>query len=70
VTFFATMAAAALLIEVPLDALGLIRDERNANVEASVTWKYKTVLDIAFSRSRLCSSGDSSEPAAYRCCAP
>jgi hypothetical protein len=49
VTFFAAMAAAALLIELPLDALGLIPDERNAKVvEASVTWNYKTFLNIAF----------------------
>jgi uncharacterized membrane protein YraQ (UPF0718 family) len=49
VTFFAAMAAAALVIELPLDALGLIPDERNAKVvEASVTWNYKTFLNIVF----------------------
>jgi hypothetical protein len=49
VTFFAAMAVAALLIELPLDALSLIPDERNAKVvEASVTWNYKTFLNIAF----------------------
>jgi hypothetical protein len=49
VTFFAAMALAALLIELPLDALGLIPDERNAkSVEASVSWNYKTFLNITF----------------------
>ena len=49
VTFFAAMAVAALAIELPLDALGLIPDERNAKVvEASVSWNYKTYLNIAF----------------------
>jgi uncharacterized protein len=49
VTFFAAMAVAALLIELPLDALGLIPEERNAKVvEASVTWNYKTLLNIVF----------------------
>jgi uncharacterized membrane protein YraQ (UPF0718 family) len=49
VTFFVAMAAAALVIELPLAALGLIPDERNAKVvEASVSWNYKTFLNIAF----------------------
>ena len=49
VTFFAAMAVAALLVELPLEALGLIPDERNAKVvEASVSWNYKTYLNIAF----------------------
>jgi uncharacterized protein len=49
VTFFAAMAAAALLVELPLGALGLIPDERNAKVvEASVTWNYKTFLNLTF----------------------
>jgi uncharacterized membrane protein YraQ (UPF0718 family) len=49
VTFFAAMAVAALLIELPLDALGLIPEERNAKVvEASVSWNYKTFLNVAF----------------------
>jgi uncharacterized protein len=49
VTFFAAMAVAALAIELPLDALGLIPEERNAKVvEASVSWNYKTFLNVAF----------------------
>jgi uncharacterized protein len=49
VTFFAAMAAAALVIELAFDALGLIPEERNAKVvEASVSWNYKTWLNIAF----------------------
>jgi uncharacterized protein len=49
VTFFAAMAAAALAIELVFDAVGLIPDARNAKVvEASVTWNYTTVLNIAF----------------------
>jgi uncharacterized protein len=49
VTFFAAMAGAALVIEFAFDALGLIPDERSAKVvEASVTWNYTTVLNIAF----------------------
>jgi uncharacterized membrane protein YraQ (UPF0718 family) len=49
VTFFAAMASAALAIELPFEALGLIPEERGAKVvEASVTWNYTTVLNIAF----------------------
>ncbi len=49
VTFFAAMAGAALAIELAFDAVGLIPDERSAKVvEASVTWNYTTVLNIAF----------------------
>ena len=49
ITFFAAMAVAALLIELPLEALGLIPEERNAKVvEASVSWNYKTFLNLAF----------------------
>jgi uncharacterized membrane protein YraQ (UPF0718 family) len=49
VTFFAAMAAAALAIEVAFEAVGLIPDERDAKVvEASVTWNYTTILNIAF----------------------
>jgi uncharacterized protein len=48
-TFFAAMAVAALVIELAFDAVGLIPDERTAKVvEASVTWNYTTVLNIAF----------------------
>jgi uncharacterized membrane protein YraQ (UPF0718 family) len=49
VSFFAAMAAAALVIELAFAAVGLIPDERNAKVvEASVTWNYTTVLNIMF----------------------
>jgi hypothetical protein len=49
VTFFAAMAAAALAIELAFESLGLIPDERSAKVvEASVSWNYTTVLNIAF----------------------
>ena len=49
VTFYVTMAAAGLLVELLFGALGLIPTERNAQVvEASVTWNYTTVLNIVF----------------------
>jgi uncharacterized protein len=49
VTFFAAMAAAALVVELLFAGLGLIPDERNAKVEmADVTWNYTTLLNIAF----------------------
>jgi hypothetical protein len=49
VTFFAAMAGAGLVIELAFDVLGLIPDERNANiVEASVTWNYTTFLNVVF----------------------
>ena len=48
-TFYATMAAAGLIVEFVLDGLGLIPSERDAKViEASVTWNYTTVLNIVF----------------------
>jgi uncharacterized protein len=48
-TFYATMVAAGLLVEVLFGALGLVPTERNAKVvEASVTWNYTTVLNLAF----------------------
>jgi uncharacterized protein len=48
-TFFATMAGAALAIELAFAALRLIPEERTAKVvEASVTWNYTTVLNIVF----------------------
>jgi hypothetical protein len=38
-----------VLVELPLAALGLIPEERNAKVvEASVSWNYKTYLNIGF----------------------
>src|SRR2546426_1650607 len=48
-TFYATMAAAGLIVEFVFDGLGLIPSERDAKViEASVTWNYTTVLNIVF----------------------
>jgi uncharacterized membrane protein YraQ (UPF0718 family) len=49
VTFYAAMVAAALVVELLFQALGLVPEERNAKiVEASVTWNYTTVLNIIF----------------------
>jgi uncharacterized membrane protein YraQ (UPF0718 family) len=49
VTFYASMAAAALLVELLFAALGLIPQQRNALVvEASISWNYTTWLNIAF----------------------
>jgi uncharacterized protein len=48
-TFYATMVAAGLIVELLFDGLGLIPGERDAKVvEASVSWNYTTVLNIAF----------------------
>ncbi len=49
VSFYAAMAAAALVVELIFGALGLIPAQRNARVvEASVSWDYTTWLNIAF----------------------
>jgi uncharacterized membrane protein YraQ (UPF0718 family) len=49
VTFYATMAAAGLAVELLFQTLGLVPAERDAKVvEASVTWNYTTVLNIVF----------------------
>jgi uncharacterized membrane protein YraQ (UPF0718 family) len=49
VTFYAAMAAAALIVELIFGALGLVPAQRNARVvEASITWDYTTWLNIAF----------------------
>jgi len=49
VTFYAAMVGAALTVELLFQALGLVPEERNAEiVEASVTWNYTTVLNIIF----------------------
>jgi uncharacterized protein len=49
VTFYVAMAAAAFVVEVIFDALGLIPQARNARVvEASFTWNYTTWLNIVF----------------------
>ncbi len=48
-SFYATMAAAGLLVELAFQALGLVPAERHAKVvEASVTWNYTTVLNLLF----------------------
>jgi uncharacterized protein len=47
-TFYAAMAAAALIVELLSGILGLVPAERHARVvEASVTWNYTTWLNIA-----------------------
>src|SRR5205085_6855238 len=49
VTFYAAMAAAALIVEALFGAFGLIPKEHNARVlEASITWNYTTWLNIVF----------------------
>jgi uncharacterized membrane protein YraQ (UPF0718 family) len=49
VTFYASMAGAALIVELVFGVLGLIPQERRATVvEASVTWNYTTWLNLAF----------------------
>jgi uncharacterized membrane protein YraQ (UPF0718 family) len=49
ITFYAAMAAAALIVELIFEALGLVPSQRNAGVvEASITWDYTTWLNIAF----------------------
>jgi hypothetical protein len=48
-TFYATMVAAGLIVELLFDRLGLIPTERNARVtEATVTLNYTTVLNVVF----------------------
>ena len=49
VTFYVAMAAAAFIVEAAFGALGLIPQERNAQiVEVSITWNYTTGLNIVF----------------------
>jgi uncharacterized membrane protein YraQ (UPF0718 family) len=49
VTFYIAMAAAALIVEATLGAVGLIPKEHQARVvEASVTWNYTTWLNFIF----------------------
>ena len=49
VTFYATMAAAGLIVEFLFQALGLTPTERNAKVEtAHLSWNYTTYLNIVF----------------------
>jgi uncharacterized membrane protein YraQ (UPF0718 family) len=48
-TFYVAMAAAAFIVEAAFGALGLIPEERKAQVvEAAVTWNYTTWLNIIF----------------------
>jgi uncharacterized protein len=48
-TFYAAMVAAGLLVELLFGAVGLVPTQRAAKVmEASVTWNYTTILNLAF----------------------
>jgi uncharacterized membrane protein YraQ (UPF0718 family) len=48
-TFYASMVAAGLAVELLFEALGIERHARDAKVEmASVTWNYTTYLNIVF----------------------
>jgi uncharacterized membrane protein YraQ (UPF0718 family) len=48
-TFYLTMAAAGLLVDLVFEALGLVPQARNAKVvEASITWNYTSVLNLLF----------------------
>jgi uncharacterized membrane protein YraQ (UPF0718 family) len=48
-SFYATMAASGLIVELVFDGLGLIPEERNAKViEAHVSLNYTTVLNVLF----------------------
>src|SRR5438874_1186789 len=49
VTFYGTMAAAGLAVELVFQALGIVPTERDAKVvTAAVSWNYTTYLNIAF----------------------
>jgi uncharacterized membrane protein YraQ (UPF0718 family) len=48
-TFYVTMVAAGLIVELVFHGVGMERTDRNAKVmEASVAWNYTTVLNIIF----------------------
>ena len=48
-TFYVSMAAAALIVELIFGAIGIIPQQRHAEiVEASISWNYTTFLNIAF----------------------
>jgi uncharacterized protein len=48
-SFYATMAAAGLVVEFVFQGAGLIPKSRNAKIElASITWNYTTFLNIVF----------------------
>jgi hypothetical protein len=49
VTFYTAMALSGLAVELLFQAIGLTPTERHAKiVEASITWNYTTILNIAF----------------------
>jgi uncharacterized membrane protein YraQ (UPF0718 family) len=49
VSFYATMVAAGLAVELLFGAVGLVPEQRAAKVvEASITWNYTTVLNLLF----------------------
>jgi uncharacterized membrane protein YraQ (UPF0718 family) len=49
ITFYLTMAAAGYIVEIVFGLLGLIPEERNANVtEATIHLNYTTVLNVVF----------------------
>jgi uncharacterized protein len=49
VTFYGTMVAAGLIVELVFHGLGIERTARNAKVmEASIAWNYTTILNIIF----------------------
>ena len=49
VTFYASMVAAGLVVELLFEGVGIERKARNAKVEmASVSWNYTTALNIVF----------------------
>jgi uncharacterized protein len=48
-SFYATMVAAGLIVELVFGGLGLVPQERAAKViEASITWNYTTILNLVF----------------------
>jgi hypothetical protein len=48
-SFYATMVAAGLVVELLFGGLGLIPEERAAKVvEASISWNYTTILNLLF----------------------
>jgi hypothetical protein len=49
VTFYATMVAAGLIVELVFQALDITPTARHAKViEANISWNYTTFLNIAF----------------------
>jgi uncharacterized membrane protein YraQ (UPF0718 family) len=69
-TFYVAMAVAALIVELIFGGLGLIRPQHQARVvEASISWNYTTWLNVVSLVPAGLSSGASSRPEAWRCCA-